>query len=320
MTFQTVTRQPATQRPAGFTLIELMIVILIIAILVGLIVPTTIAVLHSARVASAKSEMAGIETGIATFKSEFGKIPPSFISFVPTAAGALPSPTKATLRSMFPQISFSLTSDSDGDGTRDLVDDLTAAGLWGNEVYGPEALVLFLGGVRKDTDGDGAITSADRVELTGFSKNPARPFMQPSSASSTRLGPFTEFDTARLVDTGGATDVLEYLDKLPDQDEPLIYVSTAATGSYRASDAGLPDYDLPNDTPDAGPIPWTPYQKSAGSFYNPTSYQLISPGSIDLGNGSKYGKGGVFNVDENVPAIADDADNLTNFYSGELGG
>lgn len=321
MTLQTVTRQPAKRRPAGFTLIELVIVISIIAVLIALLVPTTISVLGDAKSAEAQAEMTAIASSIATFKSEFGQLPPSYISFVAAdgTMATLPSPTKAILRSMFPQIQFNLA----------LQTSLTTAGLWGQELYGPEALVFFLGGVRKS---NGTVFTA---EMAGFSKNPANPFAQPASASSTRLGPFVDFDASRLgeitrtANSDGlsmdphmtfddpatpasefAGNPLAYTDKLEKSlPRPLLYLSTAATNSYNAKHSGL----IQATVTDPATYPWNPYAKSSTSLYNPTSFQLISPG-LD----GEYGKGGLFNEAE--PAEGPDADNLANFASGELGG
>lgn len=302
MTFHAVTRQPASRRRAGFTLIELMIVISIIVILIAILIPAVNAVANSARIAAAKTDMASIEAGIATFETEFGQQPPSYISFVMTGTPpSLPAATKATLRKMFPQINFAGITTS-----------LTQAGLAGKELKSSEALVFFLGGVRKrvDTDGDGTKETITN-ELVGFSKNPSNPFAQPGAATSTRLGPFTEFDIARLVDIGGSAGVLEYVDKLPGQTMPFIYVSTARTGTYIAGDGGVPAW-----TPPGGgtAIPWEPYQTSASSYYNPSTYQLISPGWD-----GDYGHGGWLD-DPAFTSNTQDNDNITNFADGELGG
>lgn len=303
MTFQPASR-PSTPtrhragrpRRRGFTLIELMVVIVVIAMLIAILVPAVTSVLTRTRMAAAKTEISSIESAIADFKAEYGMDPPSQISFVLDGSSQLSAPTKATLRKMFPQINFTDAA---------LVVDLDRAGLNGKVLYGPEALVFFLGGVRR---GDGTVF---KNELLGFSKNPSRPFMQPGTGQSTRVGPFMNFDTERLcemdrtdlvnpvVTKGGVTGLpLAYLDRLEGQSNPILYASTSRTGAY-----------IDNDVPE---LSGGPYKKADNTFHNPTSYQLISPG-FDL----EYGSGGVIPASG---ATGPAADNLTNFSEGALGG
>lgn len=300
MTARPASRMPAPGRisgrtRAGFTLIELMGVILIIAILIAVALPAFNAVLRNARITTARTEMAAIGTAIGEFKAEYGTEPPSYISFVAANPAALPAATKATLRKMFPQIDFTSTA---------IQVSLTQAGIWGKELRGSECLVFFLGGVRR---GDGTTFTN---ELTGFSKNPANPFAQ-QTAQSSRVGPFFDFDSGRLGevarvpgptisafnldDTAFTGNPLAYVDKLPGQNRPLLYASTAATGFYRATD--VPE------------LADGPYRKSSatGPYHNPTSFQIISAG-FD----TEYGSGGASVADQG-------ADNLTNFSPGLLG-
>ena len=305
MTARTPTRPPTTMGArAGFTLLELLTVILIIAILIAVAFPAYNAVMRNTRIATARAEIASLEGAIAEFKAEFNVEPPSYISFVP-GSGGLPPATKAILRQMFPQISFDAA----------LQTSLTQAGLWDRELGGSECLVFFLGGVRR-TDGTGYTN-----ELVGFSKNPANPFAQPTAGQQNRLGPFFEFDSGRLGEITRATaaplviqafntdpaaftgNPLAYADSLPGQTVPLLYVSTAGTGVYNASH--VPE------------LASGPFAKSATTYWNPNSYQLISPG-FD----GKYGAGGLYKQDDgSSPAVqAGGGDNLTNFTNGALEG
>ncbi len=216
---------PRRDPRSGFTLLEMLAVILIIAILVAVAFPAYQAVMTNARTTTVRSEMAAIGSAIADFKSKFGTEPPSRIAFTTAAGGAPGDPsalapaTKAILRQMFPQIDLSATSPIDTS--------LTTAELWGKQLKGNECLVFFLGGVRRH-DGT-ALTE----ELIGFSKNPANPFAQPGAGSSARLGPFFEFKTGpdRLALNGSGN--LVYSDALGKK--PYIYASTAETGKYRDS-------------------------------------------------------------------------------------
>jgi prepilin-type N-terminal cleavage/methylation domain-containing protein len=323
MTARTARRGPHRLRRAAFTLLELLAVILIIAILVALAFPAYTAVVANAKRATVRTEMAAINTAIADFKSKYNTEPPSYISFVPSG-GALPVQTRSMLRKMFPQIDFTSSA---------LATSLTQAGLLGEELKGNEALVFFLGGVRRNP---GAAPSTLTNELVGFSKNPANPFAQPAAGSTTRVGPFFEFDTGRLTanpdganDTG-TTPQLVYRDSVSPS-KPYIYASTAATGTYRDGTTAAT-----TDFPDlGGGVFFRAYRKtsSTGPFWNPNSYQLIAP-AFD----GEYGRGGVYDPSASnplptgppaytpalTPAEADlrklEFDNLTNFANGPLGG
>lgn len=297
MTARPARREPVSRRRrSGFTLIELLVVILIIAALIALLVPALSAVVSRARLAAVRTDMAAIDTAIAEFKSQFGDQTPSYISFVPTGAD-LPPATKGMLRKMFPQIQFNAT----------LQASLTQAGLWGKELKGGEALVFFLGGVRKDPDANAAtpLLATDK-ELAGFSKNPANPFAQPAAGQSGRVGPFHPFKVFRLTDNDN-DGLLEYRDDLPGQTLPLLFVSTSRVGNYVGAHA-------------EGVVPgWLPYKTTATTYWNPNSYQLISPGADgDYGVGGKGGA--IFNPDNTAGLDVHDADNLTNFHSSRLGG
>ena len=67
-------RMPAS--PAGFTLVELLVSIAIIATLAGLIVPTIFRALTSARNAAIKAEIDMLHTALMHYRSEFGEVPP----------------------------------------------------------------------------------------------------------------------------------------------------------------------------------------------------------------------------------------------------
>ncbi|MDQ3329266.1 MAG: prepilin-type N-terminal cleavage/methylation domain-containing protein, partial [Planctomycetota bacterium] len=185
MTARTAPHGPAVRPRAGFTLLEMLAVILIIAILVALAFPAYQAVMVNARNATVRTEMASLGTAIADFKSKYGLEPPSRISFVPVS-GDLPPTTKAILRKMFPQIDTT---------TPAFLASLTQAGLLNEVLVGNEALVFFLGGVRRNP---GATVTTLTDELIGFSKNRANPFAQPGAGQSTRVGPFFEFKSDRL--------------------------------------------------------------------------------------------------------------------------
>ncbi len=67
----------------GFTLVELMVVIIILAVLTGIAVPSYMALRNRARIQATRSEMQNIATAIAIFEADTGSFP------VATTAAAL---------------------------------------------------------------------------------------------------------------------------------------------------------------------------------------------------------------------------------------
>ena len=70
-----VTRQPAVR--LGFTLIELLVVIGIIALLIGLLLPTLSRARANARAARAMADLQAIATALEAYKADLGDYPPS---------------------------------------------------------------------------------------------------------------------------------------------------------------------------------------------------------------------------------------------------
>lgn len=273
----------------GFTLIELMIVLVIISILAALILPAVMRGTDTARIFEVNNEQNKFKASITQFKTVFGVNPPSSVTIheTGTAWGGAPR-DRRIIKQIWQQFDFTLNRDFNGDS--DTTDTIT--------LDGAECLVFFLGGMVDGTSG----------ALRGFSKNPRDPF---AIDNGSRDGPFFEFlggfdvstkaPTGRLVDTDG-DGAPEYLDTLASQLNPYVYFSSYDGAGYRAAD---------NSGRIAGP-----YYKDAALKvpYNADSFQLISPG-----RDFQYGTGGHFDPN-NPPTSNADSDNITNFHSGVLGG
>ena len=337
----------SSHRRSAFTLVELLIVIMILAILMSLLLPAINGVRRRARVAQVKSEISTLESAIASFKAEFGIEPPGSIRLYGTNPGGgtlsfwdIPGSTttdeairvksRAYIRQLWPQFDF-VSKTSPGGATWTGPKDLNGA----------ECLVFFLGGV---TDTTGSIPN-------GFSKSPTSPFSQ---AGTNRQKPFFDFVSARLVDKD-ADQMPEYLDPLPSQSSPYIYFSSndgrayaTATGTNSSSTADWCHTDCFQDGFRGSASNWAVGDWSNGNWmqhlymtsvdttaatqalraansipYAPKKYQIISPGFGGVGAtpDRAYGTGGLFDP-KNSSGLAGtaDGDNITSFHSGTLSG
>ena len=68
---------PGSHRRSGFTLVELLAVIMIIALLAGLLTPAVMKSMSSSRAAAVKAEIDLLSTALMNYKNEYGSLPPS---------------------------------------------------------------------------------------------------------------------------------------------------------------------------------------------------------------------------------------------------
>lgn len=304
----------------GFTLIEILAVILIISILMAFLLPAINRVRVTARVTQVRTEISAIESAMTTFKTQFGGVePPSSIFICETASDwFLPgnSNSRAFIRQLWPQFDFTYSTfpsnqvDINGDSS-----------YGGVALSPPECLVFFLGGMPTVTVSGGKKLFA----LSGFSKNPLFPFSPPTTGTNRDPAIFP-FDTSRLIDLN-SNGFPEYMDPLPAQTKPYVYYSSYDGQGYKKAEFG-----------GGGLIePYRQATSASSPVWNAKSCQIISPGSDrEYGFGGAFVSGGSDHlpVDNSqypntitgatVPPTAKqrayEEDNITNFHSAMLGG
>jgi len=200
-----MTRRTRAPRRAGFTLVELLVVIGIIVLLIGLLLPAISGAREAAKRTRATAEIRQLETAIGLFKSSrsmtylpaFGGGPNGTFRlcscYASDATGTwLPWPEVVYLKQLFPQMSpldngLRLNGQFVPNGV------FTPQGA-PNPTATPEyldpnqTLVLFL---------TGNVYTAHQ----GFSNNKQVPFtpVSPNNPTETRIGPFVDFPLTKFV-------------------------------------------------------------------------------------------------------------------------
>lgn len=342
---------PRPRRGArGFTLVEMLIVIVIISVLLALLIPAVSRARVAATEAKVITEIKGLEAAITTFKAKYGVEPPSQISIGlnQTAWNNISPASVALIKRIWPQFDFTMTG---GAGTAFPAHWATIANSNIINMNSGECLLFFLGGTIELPNSGGASVATP----TGFAKNPLRPFT-PSSVSANREGPFFEFNDLNRIKDFDGNGMNEWYDPIPNQARPYLYFSSYEGRGYNLTElpmAGNGTSYLPgfphdmyrvwappsNNTPPNQPTP--PGAPSAAASGSQTlqaqkgqTWQIISPGYD-----GDFGFGGVYNPNLPSPALpgppptgyqpaglvdangnADTAayDNLTNFGGGRL--
>ena len=198
----------ASAQRGGFTLVELLTVIVIIGILAGLITAAAVPAIRAARRATIQTEIGQLNLALDDYKIKFGDYPPDFagVNDSDTASNGIRDTARNQvlrhLRKRFPRLRLGTSALSPWEHFRLLVkqaslkdsslaDPNAANATDVNSLDPSTALTFWLGG-----PAEGGTNT-----LVGFSANPANPF----AIGGSRASEMYEFDETRLANTGSGT-------------------------------------------------------------------------------------------------------------------
>ncbi len=272
--------QTNRSRQRGFTLVEMLVVLAIIAVLVGLLLPAVMAAVNAARRGQMAMEISQLAQAVEAYKNEFGDYPPSLDTSLnwSDATVRANSAVERHIRKCFPKI----TAQEKDDFYTKIAPKLDQG----------EALVFWLSGIKK---------------------NPRQPFFGTGETYK-----FYDFDTRRLIDTddddilgltGDDSDDLAVFRPSHAKDTCYIYMDAKHYGNYTAAN---PAKGESLDT--SVELQVRPYTQPGGTKgVNNTTFQIICAGQDGIfsdsvasykqfPNGANYGEA--------------DMDNITNFSDG----
>ena len=281
-----VSRQRHPHR--GFTLVELLVVIVIIAMLAALLVPAVMVAMGRAKQARIKSEIDMLHMAVMKYKSEFGAIPPSA-----NDNGRV----LMHLRRLFPRTNTTYYTTT----TNNNIPPTCLKGLFSNTNFISPNNQFIL---RSDT--------ALAYWLSGYSASSTTPFSSP-------LVPIYDFDRSRFEsDAGGFTGRFHS----PGQSEGGFYYYISSANYYTTSNNNIfatqgvefdPSTNIETTAPrtnpgedannngvlDLGEDANNNGVLDYGLPFNPTTFQILHPGR-----------------DEQTGTLPTQEDDLSNFWPG----
>jgi prepilin-type N-terminal cleavage/methylation domain-containing protein len=304
--------------PSGFTLVELLVVILILAILFGLTLVGVMKGLETARRASMVTDIENLSISMEDYKNKNNDYPPALFG-VPADVNRF----NQHVRNVVPR--YRGLSNNPYADFAVMADALTLPA--GDNLPDPatldpaESLVLWLGGVSQTEQIPGR---PPITRLVGFSSNAVAPFSfttGPVPSVQQPRPPLFEFTESRLVDR----DADGWLEFAPDfradtgPMPPLVYFDHESYASVIATPLVYP-------TAPALQQVWgycVPYANDNGAeFMNAQSYQIIASG-LDGQYGALNAAQAVvlrqYPIGLNYDPLGSDDDNLVNFTTNDLG-
>ena len=232
----------------GFTLVELLVVIGIIAVLAALIVPAVFQARVSTRNAAIKAEIDMLHMAIMNYKNEFGSFPPGKSNTHPTNGDKI---LRSHMERIFPRADFYPYANQNNATIAD---------------RNKDQFFVNYGGDGLDNDGDGQTDEGDGSEvsgymdigfnsaieffLNGYTSNPASP-MKPLKNRKTLF----DFDEKRINKLYG-----EYY-PTGKPESPYIYIPSS---QYEA----------------AGSI--AEIDPTTSTYYNPDTFQILCAGQDEI--------------------------------------
>ena len=317
---------------SGFTLVEMLVVIVIIGVLAGLVLPAINAAREAARRAGIVMEISNLHSAMQDYRNTYSSYPPN--------ASDAPAMVRHFKKS-FPRIAateLDLVRALADPNNPDLRGGMNAA----------EALVFWLGGFSSNpelplTGPGGPLSNSDTTDEHGDVDNRDDRTFRYEFDKARLTESLKEAGDERLVTVVNVTARTSYTVLLwiypPEKlEEPFVYFDTSRG---RFEEVGTP---LWNRDPR---MFWPIYQSAAGNgrvrahvlidrtdlwktqFINSDSFQILAAGTDDQwggnpGDPSKWETGdldndnGVPNSYPNGPFLGEMADNLSNFTSGAL--
>lgn len=325
----TTYRRKSANRGAGFTLVEILVVIVIIGLLAGMTTTVLVGARRSARGSVVAAQMSQLSTALDEYKNRYGEYPPDFSD---------PTAVERHLKKRWPRYSVDYNTflDQVKLGCRMSSAVVPTKALDGRQIWDVgsggylSALIFWLGGL-PDADG----------KPSGFYANPKAPLGYYADGTTIRVSkalrdkPLYDFalkNVGSFLAGGSGSNVYYYradgdacydnslnayvyIPAFVQANLPIVYFRPTANSSYENMGARFAETTNSDD----GVAVARPYARTRDgnvyTFYETKRFQLVHPG-VD----------GYFGPDENtesrggIPVLAgkenlylEDADNIVNF-------
>ncbi len=150
---------------AGFTLVEMLVVIAIISILAGLVTIAATAALNSAKQARIKTELDQLDMALKAFKQQYGAYPPCDMRIT---SGSSPYPNQNALMAFVMQAFPRYHINTGSTLAATLQSDLSNSGVDTSNFHPDRALVFWLSGFYSDVTSPFYNTNGSRTPLFSF--------------------------------------------------------------------------------------------------------------------------------------------------------